>query len=158
MYRDRLEENVRDWYYKRPINEATDSSGSGSYKVPITPGTKLWDKNILEPFTIQVSKYDDAMLAYDSYDGKMSLPKKKINKIEKGAKSISLKLKKHPVQNDDDGDNLNQTPGKNLSYVPIVNEWVEITKDTLIEDLTKKQIQTESLNTIIKKVLRGFKG
>jgi hypothetical protein len=157
MYRDRLEENVRNWYYKKPINEATDSSGSGSYKVPMTPGTRLWNKNILEPFTIQVSKYDDAMLAYDSYDGKMSSSKKQINKIEKKAKSIELNLKNNPVQNDDDGDNLNQTPGKNLTYVPIVNEWVEITKDTVIGDLNKKQIQTESLNTIIKKVLRGFK-
>ena len=42
------------------------------------PGT-LEDK--LGPFTIPVSDYDSPELEYDSYDGKMDTPKKKIKSI-----------------------------------------------------------------------------
>jgi hypothetical protein len=148
MYIDRLNEDLKKWY-KPSLCEATDTGGSGSFKIPLSPGTRLWDKNVLEPFTKQVSKYDDAMLAYDSYDGKMSLPKNKINKIEKTAKSLERKLKKNPQLNDDDGDNLNQTPGKNLKYVPVVNEWIEITPDTIIENLN---VKTNKEGLIYKKI------
>ena len=73
------------------LNEATDSSGaSGSYRIPLSPGMRLWDKDILEPFVVKVSKYDDAELAYDSYDGQMSTPKKEIKKNLDLAKYIKL--------------------------------------------------------------------
>jgi hypothetical protein len=77
------------------------------------------------------------MLGYDSYDGSMDVPKKQINKIENRAKKISKYLEKHPelTSSDEDGSIINQTPGRNKKIVPIVTEWVEITEDTIVEDL-----------------------
>ena len=40
----------------------------GSYSLPLTPGVKYFKKNELAPYEIQVSKYDSADLAFDSYD------------------------------------------------------------------------------------------
>jgi hypothetical protein len=120
------------------IKEATSvSGGRGSYVGPLQPGTKEFDKTDLQPFNTPVSKYNDAMLAYDSYDGKMSLPKKQIKKIERNAKKESDYLKKHPnlTSSDDDGNNINQTPGYKKTIVP-VNEWTEITPTSLKESST----------------------
>jgi hypothetical protein len=88
------------------------------------------------PFTIPVSKYDSPMLEFDSYDGSMDETKKQIKKIESKAKKTTNYIKKYPNStfSDDDGNNINPTPGKKLKIVP-VNEWVEITDDTLMEDL-----------------------
>lgn len=122
MYRDRLEEDVRNWFYKKPINEATGESGvRGSYVGPLVPGVRKFDKTSMEPFTIPVSKYNDAMLGYDSYDGSMDETKKQIKKIEARSNKISNFLKKHPniTSSDEDGNNINQTPGKKLKIVPI---------------------------------------
>jgi hypothetical protein len=106
--------------HKININETTSSSGSrGSYVSPLVPGVREFDDVNLEPFTIPVSKYNNAMLEYDSYDGKMDTPKKKIKKIESKSKKISNYLKKHPEQNDEDGGVFNQFPGKNKKTVPI---------------------------------------
>ena len=68
---------------RKILNEATsDSSGSrGSYIGPLQPGVREFKKIDLQPFTMPVSKYNNAMLEYDSYDGTMSLPKKQINKL-----------------------------------------------------------------------------
>lgn len=97
--------------FKKNINEATGTSqSSGRYTIPISPGFRLFDKKTLEPFTIEVSKYDDAGLAFDSYDGKLDVSKKTAQKIEKKAKAISNFIKKHPTGSDDDGDILNQSP------------------------------------------------
>lgn len=105
------------------INEATsDSSGSrGSYVAPLQMGVREFKDIDMQPFTIPVSKYNDAMLEYDSYDGKMSLPKKVVNKIEKNAKKNSDYLKKHPnlTNSDEDGNVINQYPGKGMTVVPI---------------------------------------
>ena len=84
----------------------------GSYSLPLTPGVKYFKKNELAPYEIQVSKYDSADLAFDSYDGSLDVSKSKANKIEKISKKISKYLKNHPNNNDDDGDVLNQSPGK----------------------------------------------
>ena len=91
------------------ISEATGtSSGSrGSYNAPLSIGIRLFNKQAMQPYYVPTSEYDDAMLAYDSYDGKMSTPKKDINKIEKLARKISKKIKDNPIANDDDGDILN---------------------------------------------------
>ena len=90
------------------IFEATSSGGStGRFQAPMQPGTRIFDKTTLEPYTIPVSKYNNALLAYDSYDGKMDEPKKVIQKMESKSKKISVDNKKHPVQNDDDGGILN---------------------------------------------------
>lgn len=112
------------------LKEATgDSGGRGSYIGPMVPGLKEFDKNALAPFNTPVSKYNDAMLAYDSYDGKMDETKKQIKKIETKSKKESDYLKKHPnlTSSDDDGNNINQTPGKGLKMVPIKESGSSIT-------------------------------
>ena len=95
---------------REPLNEMTTTNGAGAYSIPLTPGVRLWDKDTLKPFNKNISKYDDAQLAYDSYDGKLDVPKKKAAKMEKKARKISMYIKKHPSLNDDDGDILNKTP------------------------------------------------
>lgn len=106
---------------KKVLREATsDSSGSrGSFVVPLRPGLKKFDKTQLAPFTEKVSNYDSPLLDYDSYDGKMSETKKQIKKIEGKAEKSTKYLKNHPIQNDDDGDIINPTPGKGKKFVPI---------------------------------------
>jgi hypothetical protein len=59
------------------------------------------------------------LLAVDSYDGKMDIPKKDADKIEAKAKKASIYAKNNPVLNDDDGDIINPTPG---GKKPPVNE------------------------------------
>jgi hypothetical protein len=112
------------------LKEATGESGArGSYVGPFQPGTKEFNKNTLSPFNTPVSKYNDAMLGYDSYDGKMDEPRKQINKIERKSKKVSDYLKNHPnlTLSDDDGNNVNQTPGKGLKMVPIKEAGTTIT-------------------------------
>jgi len=109
------------------ISEATSTgSGTGKYQAPLQPGTRMFDKTTLEPFNIPVSKYNDALLAYDSYDGKMDEPKKVIKKVESDAKKISVDFKKHPVGNDEDGGVLNNnykiTENLKNKFVSILNE------------------------------------
>jgi len=119
------------------INEASsDSGGRGSYIAPLQPGIRPFKKQHLQPFNIPVSKYDSPMLEFDSYDGKMDETPKQIKSIEKKAKKVTNKIKKNPYLtfSDDDGNVINQTPGKNLNMVPI-REWVEITENTILEDL-----------------------
>jgi hypothetical protein len=143
---------------KKQIKEATGHRGSGQVRVPLSPGVRLFNKEQLQPFVVPTSKYDSAELSFDSYDGEMSTPKSKISKIEKESRKISKYVKKHPEQNDEDGGVLNQTPGKGKNIVPITREWIEITKDTIIEDVTSKGLKTtlkkESLRDLIKKVLK----
>jgi hypothetical protein len=112
---------ISDKRIKEIIREATsDSSGGrGSYVAPLRPGLRDFDNSQLEPFTIRVSEYDSPFLEYDSYDGKMNTPKKQIKTIENKAEKSTQYAKKHQIQNDDDGDIINQTPGKNLKIVPI---------------------------------------
>ena len=100
------------------IKESTSvGGGRGSYVGPLQLGTKEFDKTDLQPFKIPLSKYNDAMLSYDSYDGKMSLPKKQIKNLERKAKKVSDYLKKHPelTTSDDDGNNINTTSLKESS-------------------------------------------
>ena len=104
---------------KKQIKEATSTGGSGSVRVPLSPGVRLFNKEQLQPFTVPTSKYDSAELAFDSYDGEMSTPKSKISKIERESRKIAKYVKKHPEQNDEDGGVINQTPGKGKKIVPI---------------------------------------
>lgn len=95
-------------YKKNKINEATSTNSSvGKYQIPLQPGTRMFDNDNITPFTEPVSKYNNALLAYDSYDGKMDEPRKIVNKLEKKTRKISLNSKKHPEQNDEDGGVLN---------------------------------------------------
>ena len=116
---------------KKVLSEATSDSGGsrGSYIAPMQLGIRKFKKSQNGPFTIPVSKYDSPMLEFDSYDGSMDETKKQIKKIESKAKKVTNYIKKHSDStfSDDDGNNINQTPGKNKKIVP-VNEWVEITE------------------------------
>lgn len=104
---------------KKQIKEATSTGGSGSVRVPLSPGVRLFNKEQLQPFIVPTSKYDSAELAFDSYDGDMSTPKSKISKIERESRKISKIVKKYPEQNDEEGGVLNPTPGKGMKIVPI---------------------------------------
>lgn len=124
------------------ISEATGtSSGSrGSYSAPLSPGVRLFDKQAMQPYYVPTSHYDDAMLAYDSYDGEMSTPKKKIKKLEKLARKIAKKVKDNPTLSDDDGDILNNNPTK-------LTEWIEI------RDFKEDISENDNLRQIIKNIL-----
>ena len=179
-YRDRLEEDVKNWYENSNLNEATNTNLRGSFNGPLQPGVRIFKKIDMEPFTIPVSKYNDAMLEYDSYDGSMDVPKKQINKIDNRAKKINessssvtageysgpleLGLKKwkksevspysetsiHGLNKKNKSKKLKNNiskvvgvweKGQDGTYdidthdVHTVNEWVEITEDTIVEDL-----------------------
>jgi hypothetical protein len=103
------------------IVEADFSSDRGAYVGPLVPGLKDFAKSQLAPFVQDVSKYDDSELAYDSYDGSLDVSKTTAKKMEKKARKITNYLKNHPnlTASDDDGNNINQTPGKKLEVVPI---------------------------------------
>jgi len=128
--------NIRN-IVKKILREATsDSGGRGSYVGPLQYGIRRFKDSQNGPFTIKVSKYDSPELAHDSYDGKMDTPKSKIKKIESEAKKITKYITDHPdlFTSDEEGNVINQLPGKNLKIVPI-DEWVEITQDIIAEDL-----------------------
>ena len=144
---------------KIQIKEATgDSTGSkGSYITSIQPGVRVFKKSEMSPFTIPVSKYDSPELEYDSYDGSMDETKSQIKKIEGKAKKITDYIKKHPdsTYSDDDGNSINPNPGKKgVKTVPIVTEWIEITKDTILEDIIPNGLKTPSNYN---RVIDGFK-
>ncbi len=122
---------------KKVLREASgDSGGAGAYITALQPGLRNFDKTQLQPFIQAVSDYDSPLLKYDSYDGEMSMRLDQIKKIEKQAEKITDKMKKKPYLtfSDEDGNNINQTPGKGLNVVPI-KEWVEINEETVSEDL-----------------------
>lgn len=108
---------------KKVLKEATSDSGGsrGSYIAPLMPGIRKFKDSEMVPFTIPVSKYDSPMLEFDSYDGKMDETKKQIKKIESKAEKVTNYITKNPLStfSDDDGNNINQTPGKNKKIVPI---------------------------------------
>lgn len=107
---------------KIQIKEATsDGGGRGSYISPLQLGIRIFKKSQMGPFTIPVSKYKSPELEFDSYDGEMSTPRKDIKKIEKRAEKSSNFMKNHPnlFTSDEDGNNINPTPGKKLNVVPI---------------------------------------
>ena len=98
---------------RQDLKEATtSSSGSGRFTVPLSPGIRLFNKQQMQPFIIPTSHYDDAELAYDSYDGSLDVSKSQAKKMEDKARKVSKYIKNHPSDNDDDGDILNQAPGK----------------------------------------------
>ena len=116
---------------KIQINEATGDSGGarGSYIAPLQMSIRKFKKSQMSPFTISVSKYDSPKLEFDSYDGSMDETKKQIKKIETKARKVTDYITKHPVStnSDEDGNNINQTPGKNKKVVPIEESSTSIT-------------------------------
>ena len=116
---------------KIQIKEATgDSGGRGSYIAPMQLGIRIFKKSQMGPFTIPVSKYDSPELEFDSYDSSMDETPKQIKKIEGKAKKITNYIKKHPNStfSDDDGNSINQTPGKKgLKIIPIKESTTAVT-------------------------------
>jgi hypothetical protein len=93
---------------KKSINEVTSAAGSGSYKNPITLAAKIWKNSNMGAYTIPVSDYLSAQLAYDSYDGHMDdYTKEEISKLEKKAEKQSKTAEKFFSQNDEDGNPFN---------------------------------------------------
>ena len=119
---------------KKIIKEADSSRYAGSYNGPLTMGEIDWGDSFLGPFKHKVSKFYNAELEYDSYDGSLDSHKKDRKKLEAKSKRISLYNKKHPQPNDEDGGIINQTPGKGKKVVP-VNEWIELNAIPINEDL-----------------------
>ena len=141
---------INDKLIKKILREATSDSGSkGVYVGPLQPGIRLFKKNEMSPFTIPVSKYDSPLLQFDSYDGKMDETKKQIKKIESKARKNSNYLKSHPelTTSDEDGNVINQTPGKRLKMVPI-KEWVEVKNNTVVKDFFKECIIKEANTSV----------
>jgi hypothetical protein len=124
---------------KKILREATsDSVSDRGYVAPLQLGLRKFNKSALGPFTDEVSDYDSPFLDYDSYDGSMQTPKKQIKKIEKTAEKVTNYLKKHPYAtfSDDDGNNINDKPGKNLKFVPIKED---VNEDLAVWFGTKKK-------------------
>jgi hypothetical protein len=105
---------------KNRISEATGAGASGSFKSPASFAPIIWNTDQTDPFTIPVSEYLNATLAYDSYDGTMDISKKEINSIESKTKKLAMKSKKDFQQTDDDGNNFNgyNPPGPEGSGTP----------------------------------------
>ena len=124
--------NIRD-IIRDVLKEATSTStGSrGSYIAPISFGIREFEDSSNQPFTVQVSEYDSPFLEYDSYDGSMETPKKQIKKIENKARKVTNYIKNHPnsTSGDEEGNVINQYPGKGKTIVPIkedVNEDLSV--------------------------------
>jgi hypothetical protein len=122
---------------KDKINEATSASiSSGKFQQPMVPGVRMFNKQEMQPYYIPTSKYDDAELAFDSYDGKMSTPKNQIKKKESQSRKISKYIKNHPTENDDDGNNINSGNGPSKPLNKMKKENIDrIIHNILKEDL-----------------------
>lgn len=131
----KIDDKLKKWY----LNEATDSTSSGGYRMPLSPGLKLWNKKTMSPFNIQVSKYDDAELAFDSYDGKLDVSKKKAKEMESKSRKIAKKIKNNPVENDEDGDILNGKRGKKIKMNKIPPYTQKVNEDLAVWFGTKKK-------------------
>jgi hypothetical protein len=151
----KLNKELLEWYKEdKLLTEATGTSGSGSFKVPLSIGTRLWDKTSLDPFNIQVSKYNDSQLAYDSYDGSLDVSKKTAKKLESKSRKIEKYEKKHPNNSDDDGDNLNggNGPGDPVSpFNKIVKEDLSVWFGTKKKPKGSKQPKGPWVNICRKK-------
>jgi hypothetical protein len=140
----------------KKINEAT-SNGTrrGDYLSPLLPGYRVFEKNISGPFTEYVTDWDDAGLEHDSLDGHMSTDRKTVKKRERGAEKMQKKIQKREDDSftyADEGGVMNGIPLQNIDAKPIknydpkkttvsltgvkkINEWVELDKIPLNEDL-----------------------
>lgn len=119
---------------KKILKEAVSDRYGGYYNGPLTMGEIDWEDSALGPFKNKVSDYFNAELEYDSYDGSLDSHKKDKKKLEAKSRRISKYHKNHPQLSDEEGGPINATPGKGKRIVP-VNEWVELDKIPLNEDL-----------------------
>ena len=119
------------------ISEATDSGGSGNFKVPIVLVPQKWTDDQLSPFTDSLYNYTNAELAYEEADGDFKESKEKRTKIENKTKKLSgtaTYLKKFYMgQNDEEGSSLNPT----MSGKPLKEESLK--EDLAVWFGTKKK-------------------
>lgn len=119
------------------ISEATDSGGSGNFKVPIVLVPQKWTDDQLSPFTDSLYNYTNAELAYEEADGDFKESKEKRTKIENKTKKLSSTatyLKKFYMgQNDEEGSALNPT----MSGKPLKEESLK--EDLAVWFGTKKK-------------------
>ena len=143
---------------KKVLNEvtATSTGSRGSYIAPLTYGLRNFKDTNNQPYTKKVSNYDSPFLDYDSYDGSMGTPKKQIKRIEKKAEKVTNYIKNHPYAtfSDEDGNTINQTPGKGKKVVPI-KEWVEL--DSIILNETSTSITAGAYTGPIELGLKKWK-
>jgi len=110
---------------KNHISEATGSSSSGKFKVPIVLAPQIWEKDQMGAFTEPVYQYTNAELAYEESDGDFKESPEKRAEIERKTKKLSKKqmyLKKnYRGQNDEEGSALNPTmtglPSKEVNFL-----------------------------------------
>ena len=117
-----------------PIDENTTTVSAGEYNGPIELGLRKWIKSELDPFVNTLeSEFNN----------------KSKSKTLKGNRDTVVCMWEKGV----DG-----TYHIDTYDVNTVNEWVEITKDTIIEDVVPNGLKTtfkkESLRSLIKKVLK----
>jgi len=117
-----------------PIDENTTSVSAGEYNGPIELGLRKWIKSELDPFVNTLeSEFNN----------------KSKSKTLKGNRDTVVGMWEKGVNDTYDIDTYD---------VNTVNEWVEITKDTILEDIVPNGLKTtsknESLINLIKKVLK----
>ena len=91
------------------LKETSSSSAAGIYNMSLSPGLKIWKKKQMGAFTEKLNGYNNAELYVDALDG--NIDTKNVEKKEKVSKKISKYYEKHPSQNDEDGDILNDFSG-----------------------------------------------
>ena len=132
---------------KKGISEATGSSSSGKFKVPIVLAPELWKEDQLAPFTNAVSHYLNAELAYEEMDGDFKETPQERTKIENKTKKLS-KLDQYlkqfyTGQNDEDGGNIVdiESPQEiiNKATGPIKEEKSFLKEDLAVWFGTKKK-------------------
>jgi len=132
---------------KKRISEATGSSSSGKFKVPIVLAPELWKEDQLAPFTNPVSHYSNAELAYEEMDGDFKETPQERKKIENKTKKLS-KLDQYlkqfyTGQNDEDGANIAdvQSPADIIKKAvgPIKEEKSFLKEDLAVWFGTKKK-------------------
>jgi len=113
-----------------PISETTTSVTAGEYTGPLEIGQKKWRKSELFPFSIDVDNYHNKK-------SKGKHVKNNVNRVvgmwEKGVDG-TYNIDTHDVHT--------------------VNEWIEITKDTVLEDIIPNGLKTPSNYD---RVIDGFK-
>jgi len=97
---------------RKSINEATGSSSSGKFKVPIVLAPQLWKQKELGPYTEPVYHYKNAELAYEEADGDFKESPEEREKIESRTDKIAeidRYLKQfYTYQNDDEGSSIGE--------------------------------------------------
>jgi hypothetical protein len=102
------------------ISEATTTSKvGGSYVGPMQPGARIFKKKELGPFIVPTSIFDNAELAYDSYDGELDVSKEVAERKERIARAIAKYNLEHPQDTDEDGNPLDVSGNKSYMAVPM---------------------------------------